>query len=208
MKKNTTFTRVGSATAAEKIKVFFGITVEMQRRIGTFIVAWGMFEVNCEPLVWKLRNEDPTGKFPTTDRRPISDLLDSMRTWSAEFPAHKFSKPVDLLSTIAHDLLDYRNAIIHGRAFPGPSMISNAPLFGERRKRPKSTAHLSDQLLDMAAEATNILIKSLGLTTACFSDDIPVSLEFITAMTENLERARSIAVEIRDTGNAADNEKY
>jgi hypothetical protein len=208
MMKKPAFTHVDYSTAVEKIKVFSGISLELQRRIGTFIVAWGMFEVNCEPLVWKLRNEDPAGKFPTTERMPISELLDVMSKWSKEFPSHEFAKSVDMLSTIAGNLLIYRNAIIHGRAFPGPSMISNASLFGEKRKRPKSTAYLSDQLLDMAAEATSILIKSLGVITACYSMEISMSSEFITIMIEKLERAKSIAVEIRDTEDAADREKY
>jgi hypothetical protein len=208
MKKKTTFTGLSNATAAEKIHAFFGITVEMQRRIGTFVVAWGMFEVNCEPLVWTLRNEDPKDKIPSTDRRPISELLISMHKWSEDEPSHKFSQQVALLSTVADDLLYYRNAIIHGRAFPGPSFVSNAPIFGELRKRDSSTAHVSEQLLDMAAEAANILIKSLGGITAYFSQDISLSPNFIPTMTASLQRAQSLASEIRHLEKFVNDEKY
>jgi hypothetical protein len=196
------------ANSATKLDAFFGVTIYMQRRIGTFIVVWGMFEVSCEPLIWALQNEEPTGKHPSTDRKPIIDLLLMMAAWSEKNEIHEFSRHVAILSSAAQDLVAYRNAIIHGRVFIGPSFIANAPVWGELRKRQKATAHTSDHLLDMAADAADILFKCAGLIAASIRQDLSNTDNFFATMTAQLKNAQSFANELRHLEEIVHSEKY
>lgn len=203
-----THTGLAKANSATTLDAFFGVTIDMQRRIGTFIVVWGMFEVSCEPLIWALQNEDPTGKHPSTDRKPISDLLLMMTAWSEKNETHDFSSHVAILSSAAQDLVAYRNAIIHGRVFIGPSFIANAPVWGELRKRQKATAHTSNHLLDMAIDASDILFKCAGLIAASVRQDLSNTDNFFTTMTAQLKNAQSLANELSYLEARLHSEKY
>lgn len=203
-----TFTGLSAANGATKLDVLFGVTLEMQRRIGTFIVVWGMFELSCEPLVWALYNEDPTGKHPSTDRKPISDLLSLLDTWVEKNTTHDFVEQVSLLYATAQDLVAYRNAIIHGRVFAGPAFMSNVPIWGELRKRPAATAHINEQLLEMAAEASDTLFKCGSLIAASIRKSLPNTENFFGTMTAKLKHAQSMAHELRYIAQMIQNEKY
>ncbi|MEZ0273152.1 MAG: hypothetical protein ACAH18_13745, partial [Methylophilaceae bacterium] len=42
-------------------------------------ILWGIFEINLEKTVWVLSSENPEGKHPGTDAKPITEWIKKFR---------------------------------------------------------------------------------------------------------------------------------
>jgi hypothetical protein len=112
---------------------------EVQQRLGTLAVLWGVFESNLETTLWALRGASVvTGMRRSTDKTGVSDWIKELASgWpNIETDANEL---LHVASLVASDLMGYRHAIMHGAMLPAatmPSFIRNPRWHGEHRKRP------------------------------------------------------------------------
>src|SRR4051794_14110507 len=116
----------------------WGITPEIQTRLGVFSVIWGMLETNLENTVHALRNEKMgPGMRPSTDATSIADWIRILGQPSPRIPARQHAL-MEYASLAAIDLMEYRHAVVHGWLVPGKasgvsSFIRNPRWKGEIR---------------------------------------------------------------------------
>jgi len=174
---------LANADASQRLHTFFGVSPSVQKKVGTFILIWGKFECTIELLIWSTKGETPAGVRPSTDARPVSVLIDNLRTWAKSTADDPLLTALVLTCEIADNLLEYRNAVVHGRIFEGGKFTSNGSLLGELRKRQETTVHVSEGVLDRAIRAADVLERATGLISAVYAgaldDDHPVFNEIL-----------------------------
>lgn len=191
---------------------YFGLTPGILQRLGGFIVAWGLFENQLEPLTLVAMGERiQKGHRPVTDCLQPSDLIARFRIASGRFMP-EIAEVANVLADTAEDLLIFRNAITHGRVLPppagGPTFLNNAAWFGESRKRPSTEVHISDRLLDIALECAGVLtIHGMSIQMAMLESE-ENQRALAKEVKTSLERARSIANELRQLSTLMNDEHY
>jgi hypothetical protein len=186
----------------------WGLTPDVQQRIGAFGVLWGVFETNLETTIWALRNEQVTGIRPTTDKLSVSQWIDVLAEGSVMLSADAQSI-LHTAALAAKDLMVYRHGLAHGWLIPFekmPLFIRNPSWNGEIRKRPTSDTHIDENLLDMAIDATWILCKVVFATRTACSD--MSQLDKVTDLKREVNRAQSEANELRHLSALMNHEKY
>lgn len=140
----------------------WGLPREVLQRIGALGIVWGIFELNLETTLWALHDEKVAGVHPTTDKTSISQWIDAMGKRSSKLNAEG-QDMLRLAATAAKDLMEYRHALVHGWliTFPKtPIFLRNPRWNKEVRNRQSSVAHVDENLLDMAIDATWTLVES------------------------------------------------
>lgn len=185
----------------------WGITPEIQRRLGAFGVVWGMFETNLERAVLSLQGETiGPGVRPSTDGTPIAEWIKILAQPSTRIPRSEHGL-LEYASEAATDLMEYRHAVVHGWLMPsslGLSFIRNPRWKGELRKRPSNEAYVSERLLDMAIDASWVLCQLVfTLRIAC---EQPARAD-LRSLVPDVARARSQALELRHLADLMNHEK-
>lgn len=187
----------------------WGITPEIQKRLGVFGVVWGMFETNLENAVHSLRNERiGPGVRPSTDATPIADWIKVLGQPSTRIPAGRHGL-MEYASLAAIDLMEYRHAVVHGWLVPAKdlgfsSFIRNPRWKGETRKRPSNEAYVSERLLDIAIDACWVLCQFVWVVrVAC---ERPEKAD-LGSMVGDVARARFQALELRHLAEIMNEEK-
>lgn len=185
-----------------------GFTPIILQKIGTFAVAWSLFESTLERAVWVVKREDVQGKRPSTDKVPPSQWLIAFGGGSADLSAGA-NEVLRLSAEAAADLMDYRHSLIHGTlvAFPGASwFMRNTQWHGVVRKKPFGDAHVDDNLLDLAVETAWILYKVvLSVSKLPESEGADAELALMRA---DVLHAKSSANELRHLSKLMNHEKY
>jgi hypothetical protein len=112
-------------------------------------------------------------------------------------------------SLAASDLMAYRHAIMHGAMIPDaamPSFIRNPSWHQEKRARPSHSAHVDENLLDMAIDAAWVLCEVVFAVRAACID--PEKTASVAALKKEVERAGSLAGELRHLDELMNHEKY
>ena len=175
-----------------------GLPLEIQLRIGTFAVSWGLFESHLEDAVWALNQEDVKGRRPSTDRSQISDWIDVIAKGSSLLTSAS-NEVLYLASVAAVDLMNYRHSLIHGRLIylggDTAFFMRNTSWHGEERKRPFGDAHIDENLLDLAIDASWVLFE-VAHVAAKVAKDLQAA-EGLAAMHANVRRIKGYAHELR-----------
>lgn len=185
-----------------------GLTPDILQKIGTFAVAWGLFETTLERAVWVLKKEDVQGKRPSTDKVPPSKWLVSLGEGSVDLSLNA-NEVLKMASEAGEDLMDYRHSLMHGAlvAFPGKSwFMRNSQWHGAVRNKPFGDAHVEENLLDLAIETAWNLYGVVGYVVK-----IPESEEAeesLVSMHSTVRRAKSSASELRHLSKMVNHEKY
>jgi hypothetical protein len=186
----------------------WGFSADVQQRIGTLVVVWGVFETNLESALWALRGEKVVGTRPWTDATSVSRWIDELgQDWPQLAPAADGMLP--MASLAAKDLMDYRHAIMHGSMIPSASMptfIRNPQWSGEKRARPTHDAHVDQNLLDMAIDTAWSLCQTVIAVRAACVD--PAKVAALATLKRNIVRAKSQANELRHLSAVVNHEKY
>ena len=115
-----------AASAMERL-AGWGFSADTQQRVGALTVVWGLFETRLETVIWALSGEIVQGVTPSTDRLPISKLIDRMENLSVSLPIGS-REILQGAATAARDLMEYRHTIMHGWLIPSakmPTLIRN-----------------------------------------------------------------------------------
>jgi hypothetical protein len=187
----------------------WGFPPDIQQRIGVLAVVWSIFESNLETTLWALRGEKMDGIRPSTDKNPqVSDWIKRLGTSWSHLPTEA-QEVLRVASLAAHDLMEYRHTLVHGWLLPSPTMptsIRNPRWHGEKRKRPSHDAHVDGNLLDMAIDTAWILCRVVYAARVACSE--PAKVENLTALKQEVYRARSEANELRHLSELMNDEKY
>lgn len=155
---------VNTAGAQRKLEVFFGITPETQRAVGTFMLVFSMVEQAAEVAVLALSGEALEGRAPSTDRMMVSDLFKAIRRQIADAEDQAVRDLFASAADMGDDLAAIRHTVAHGRPFAdegGPVLRRNSSWFGETRRREQTTFPLSVEMLDQASAAADLLFMTL-----------------------------------------------
>ena len=174
-----------------------GLPPKVQQRIGALGIVWGVFELNLETTLWALHEEKVTGVRPTTDKTSISQWIDAMGKRSSKLNAEG-QDMLRLAAIAAKDLMEYRHALVHGWIIPFPTMpifLRNPCWNKEVRNRQSSVAHVDENLLDMAIDATWTLCRVVFSARSAWAD--PSKIKTLTVLKPEVIRAKSQAHELR-----------
>jgi hypothetical protein len=198
------------AKAAEYLKIAerWGFKLEIQQRVGVLVIIWGLFETKLELAVWRLRDEEVAGRRPSTDGRPLGELIEALGAGTPKL-GEDVCNLLSKAATAAANLMHYRHSLVHGHMIPSdvmPSFLRNASWYGEIRRRPPGEAFISENLLDMAIDATGTLCRVvLATDVACRS---PAGIKDLMALERDVRRADSQAGELRHLAALMNHEKY
>lgn len=173
-----------------------GVSVSAQQKIGTFAVAFGLFEAHLEPAVWALKRESVKGVRPSTDGPPSSQLVTIVGDGREDL-----SPGANLVlaraAEAAHKLMHYRHSLLHGYLVPlgGTAFFMRNPRWsGEKRKRPFGDASIEDHVLDMAVDIAWVLVRIIAILRK-LNDDAETG-EKIEAFASELNRIRPYLGEV------------
>ncbi|CAI8824108.1 MULTISPECIES: hypothetical protein [unclassified Pseudomonas] len=142
-----------------------GVSVIAQQKIGTFAVAFGLFEAHLEPAVWALKRESVKGVRPSTDGPPASQLVTIVGNGREDLSPGA-NEVLARAAEAAHKLMHYRHSLLHGYLVPlGETafFMRNPRWNGEERKRPFGDASIEDYILDMAADVAWVLVRIIAV---------------------------------------------
>lgn len=186
------------AEVLRNIEGYYGVSSSTLQKIGVFVIAWGMFESELELTVLTVAEEEMSkDKRPSTDAKPVSDLIKSIREKSVQLE-ESICNISKVMCDAADDLLVLRNAINHGWIVPSKSggigFINNPKWLNVKRKRETTTeVCLTNQLLEESIEAVAIL-RECSMRLRHFIGGLEgYPVEYVTGITSEVDRARSIA---------------
>ena len=186
----------------------WGFSQEVRQRVGALAVLWGAFESNLETALWALRGELVAGVRPSTDKTSVGNWVQELGyIWPNM--TQDANDVLRAASLAAADLMAYRHAIMHGAMIPDaamPSFIRNPSWHQEVRARPSHSAHVSENLLDMAIDAAWVLCEVVFAARAACSDSEKAAR--VTALKKEVERAGRSAGELRHLDELMNHEKY
>lgn len=193
--------------ATLKIKEL-GVSIETQQKIGVFAVTWGMFESHLERAVWVLQNEQVEGVRPSTDKNSAHKWIEILEKGSNELTS-KANEVLKIAATAAKDLMSYRHSLFHGYLVPlgdTAMFIRNPSWHGEVRNRECGDAHLDDNIIDLAIDASWVLFSIIMSITKL--NEEPTSKAVIESFEKEAKRIRSNANEVRHIAALTNHEKY
>ncbi|MGO2513927.1 hypothetical protein [Marinomonas polaris] len=185
-----------------------GISIETQQKIGVFAVTWGMFESHLERAVWVLKNEQVEGVRPSTDKSSAHNWIEVLENGRNDLTP----KANDVLKTAAiaaKDLMSYRHSLFHGYLVPlgdTAMFIRNPSWHGEVRNRECGDAHLEDNIIDLAIDASWVLFSIIMSITKL--NEEPTAIAVIESFENEAKRIRSNANEVRHIAALVNHEKY
>ena len=176
-----------------------GVSAIAQQKIGTFVVAFGLFEAHLEPAIWALKRESVQGVRPSTDGPPSSQLVTTVGNGREDLSPGA-NVVLARASEAAHKLMHYRHSLLHGYLVPlgGTAMFMRNPRWsGEERRRPFGDASIEDYVLDMAIDIAWVLVRIITALRK-INDDAETEAK-LEAFTPELNRIRPYLGEVART---------
>lgn len=160
-------------------------------------MVWGKFESVIELLIWSVKGENPVGIRPSTDPKPASALIDDLRKWAKANATDPFRAAFVLICESADNVLEFRNAVVHGRIFEGGKFTSNGSLVGELRKRKETTVHISEDVLDRAIRVADLIGRLAGLISAVYAGELDKEHPVLQTALDQLLTTTRESIEVR-----------
>lgn len=176
-----------------------GVSIVAQQKIGTFAVAFGLFEAHLEPAVWALKRESVKGVRPSTDGPPASQLVSIVGSGREDLSPGA-NAVLARAADAAHRLMHYRHSLLHGYLVPlGDTVLfmRNPQWSGEERKRPFGGASIEDYVLDMAADIAWVLVRIIAVLRK-INDDVEAGAK-LEAFASELKRIKPYLGEVART---------
>lgn len=168
--------------------------------IGSFIVAYGLFETTLERALWTLNGESIEGLRPFTEKMNSESQFKMLGKGNPTL-SDKCNAVLKVASLAAEDLNEYRNSLVHGYilsfgADHTPSFMKNPHWHGATgRKKPVGDAYIEEPFQDLVLIAAWNLSALVREVERVFSD--PDAQCAIEAMEDDVRRAKSYAGEAR-----------
>lgn len=176
--------------------------------IGSFVVAYGLFETTLERALWTLSETDVAGTRPFTERLKSEDQFKMLGGGNPKL-SDKCNAVLKVAALAAEDLNDYRNSLVHGYllAVGGTPMFMKNPGWHDvKRNKPVGDAYIDEPFQDLVLIAAWTLFKVVQLAEKSLAE--PAAQQAIEAMAVDVNRARSYANETRHLCHLMNQEKY
>ncbi len=185
-----------------------GIPIPIQQKIGTFAVAWGLFESNLERAVWALKKENVRGNRPSTDKTSAHSWVATLAEGSDELSITA-NEVLNIAAIAAKDLMNYRHSLFHGYliSLGGTAwFIRNPSLNGEKRNRKVGDAHIEENLIDLAIDAAWLLFSVVIAITR--DNNLTTNIKEIESFESEVRRIKNTTNELINIAALMNHEKY
>ena len=179
--------------------------------IGSFIVAYGMFETTLERALWTLSETSIEGTRPFTEKMNTEAQFKMLGDGNAKLSA-KCNAILKVAAQAAEDLNEYRNSLVHGYILSFgpehvPSFMKNPHWHGATgRKKAVGDAYIDEPMQDLVLIAAWSLWRLVHAIEKVFEK--PETQADIEAMEDDVRRAKSYAGEARHLRSLMNHEKY
>ena len=179
--------------------------------IGSFIVAYGMFETTLERALWTLSETSIEGTRPFTEKMNTEAQFKMLGDGNAKLSA-KCNAILKVAAHAAEDLNEYRNSLVHGYIMSFgpehvPSFMKNPHWHGATgRKKAVGDAYIDEPMQDLVLIAAWSLWRLVHAIEKVFEK--PETQADIEAMEDDVRRAKSYASESRHLRSLMNHEKY
>lgn len=187
-----------------------GLRPDHLMRIGSFIVAYGLFETTLERALWTLSEKNIEGVRPFTETMSTEQKFEMLGKGNPKLGGDA-NAVLAVASKAADDLNEYRNSLVHGYLLSFgpdsvPSFMKNPHWHGAMgRKKPMGDAYIDEPIQDLVLVAAWSLASLMRKAETAFAD--AGSIAAIKAMKADIDRARSYAGEARHLRSLMNHEK-
>ncbi|MGK5011562.1 hypothetical protein [Janthinobacterium sp. MDB2-8] len=178
--------------------------------IGSFIVAYGMFETTLERALWTLSETSIEGTRPFTEKMNNEAQFQMLGAGNPKL-SDKCNAVLKVAASAAEDLNEYRNSLVHGYIVslgPGhvPSFMKNPHWYGASgRKKTVGDAYIDEPFQDLVLIAAWSLWRLVQGVEKVFED--PSAQAAIEELKADIDRAKSYASEVCHQRSLANHEK-
>ena len=178
--------------------------------IGSFIVAYGMFETTLERALWTLSERSIKGVRPFTETMNTEAQFKMLGAGNPKL-SDKCNAVLKVAAHAAEDLNEYRNSLVHGYILSFgpehvPSFMKNPHWHGASgRKKAVGDAYINEPFQDLVLIAAWSLWRLVHRVEKVFED--PDAQADIEEMKDDIARAKSYAGEVRHQRSLANHEK-
>ncbi len=178
--------------------------------IGSFIVAYGLFETTLERALWALTETDVNGVRPFTEKMNSEAQFKRLGDGNPKLSA-KCNAILRLAAQAAEDLNEYRNSLVHGYVLSfgpdsTPSFMKNPGWHGVKRNKEVGDAYIDEPLQDLVLISVWTLWGLVQQVEMFLTE--PAAQQAIEAMEDDVRRAKSYAGEARHLRALMNHEKY
>ncbi|WP_254916509.1 hypothetical protein [Achromobacter denitrificans] len=187
-----------------------GLTPSHLMLIGSFVVAYGMFETTLERALWTLSETSIEGTRPFTEKMKAEDQFKMLGEGNPKL-SDRCNAILKVAARAAEDLNEYRNSLVHGYIMSfGPEHV---PWFMKNprwngasgRKKAVGDAYIDEPFQDLMLIAAWSLWLLVHRLESVFEDT--AAQLHIEEMKDDIDRARSYAREVRHHASIANQEK-
>ena len=193
---------------ADQLDAALGLDDDAARMLASIIVFAGNIEYHLERALWVLKEIDPEGVRPSTDSKPISELISMLESHAADMADEKVQGLLRNWCAAARSGFSLRHDVAHGVSLKMETMLvfSRNPRWqGEVRKRPYSDLWCDPHTLGMIRASMATLLRIIGTIA---QDKKPLT-EIATPLALSAIRdARSVLGELTDRFYNPGFEKY
>ena len=197
-----THTGLSTTSPSKKLEAFYGITEDIQLRVGTIVILWAKIEQCIELALWTIEGEKFIGGRPSTDTKTIGDLCARLNAASQKFDCQNIGAMLHTSAKAIQNFSEVRNTIVHGRPLSDsagtPMLIRNDSILGETRKRPKTLLSVSEITLHDIALSLDLLFIVISRLSILFAKKEFVDSSLVTDLKSDLEAAAQKAQIIRE----------
>lgn len=178
--------------------------------IGSFIVAYGMFETTLERALWTLRETSIEGIRPFTEKMNTEAQFQMLGAGNPRL-SDKCNAVLKVAARAAEDLNEYRNSLVHGYIVSlgpdhVPSFMKNPHWYGASgRKKTVGDAYIDEPFQDLVLIAAWSLWRLVQRVEKVFED--PSAQAAIEELKADIDRAKSYAGEVCHQRSLANHEK-
>lgn len=167
--------------------------------IGSFVVAYGLFETTLERALWTLSETDVAGPRPFTEKLNSDAQFKLLGEGNSNLN-DKCNDVLQVAAQVAADLNEYRNSLVHGYllsygAENTPQFMKNPGWNDVKRNKPVGDAYIDEPFQDLILIAAWTLFKVVQFAERSLDD--PEAQKALEGLADDVNRARSYANETR-----------
>lgn len=178
--------------------------------MGSFIVAYGMFETTLERALWTLNETSIEGTRPFTENMNTEAKFMMLGAGNPKL-SDKCNAVLKVAARAAEDLNEYRNSLVHGYIVSlgpdhVPSFMKNPHWYGASgRKKAVGDAYIDEPFQDLVLIAAWSLWRLVQRVEKVFED--PSAQAAIEELKADIDRAKSYAGEVCHQRSLVNHEK-
>jgi hypothetical protein len=193
----------------DELRKALGLTGETAEGIASIISFAALIEHYLERAIWRLSQVDPRGVRPSTDGKPITELIAMLEALAGREPHGDVRTMLELWCDAARSAFVIRNNIAHGvpvRMETMTAFMRNTQWHGEKRNRAFGDFWTDPHALSMACSGLAVLARLIG--GLALNEGAPPAEAATQLVLRALRDARSVLGELSSQDYNPSFEKY